>query len=84
VVPEEEKENRTEKLMEEIMPKIFHHLGRETELAWLWCRPAALALIRPLTWEPLYDVGAFLKLKPKNKKGKNHMIISIDAKKPMR
>ena len=33
---------------------------------WLWCRPAATDLIRPLTWEPLYAVGAALE-KTKNK-----------------
>ena len=71
------------------MTKNFHHLGKETELAWLWCRPAALAPIRPLTWEHLYDVGAPLKLKQNenkqtNKKDKKHMILSTDAKKPIR
>ena len=24
---------------------------------WLWCRPAAAALIRPLAWEPPYAAG---------------------------
>ena len=47
------------------MTKNFHHLGKETELAWLWCRLAAPAPIRPLFWDPLYDVGVGLKLKPK-------------------
>ena len=27
----------------------------------LWCRAAAVALIRPLAWEPPYAVGAALK-----------------------
>ena len=27
-------------------------------LLWLWCRPAATALIRPLVWEPPYATGA--------------------------
>ena len=35
-------------------------------LLWLWCRPAATALIRPLAWEPPYAAGAALK-RPKNK-----------------
>ena len=26
-------------------------------LLWLWCRPAAVALILPLAWEPPYAVG---------------------------
>ena len=36
---------------------------------WLWCRLAAIALIRFLAWEPPYAVGAALKSqKPKKKK----------------
>ena len=35
---------------------------------WLWCRPAAVALIRPLVWEPPYAAGAALKKKKKKKK----------------
>ena len=31
------------------------------DLAWLWRRPAAVAPIRPLAWEPLYATGAVLK-----------------------
>ena len=27
-------------------------------LLWLWCTPAATALIRPLAWEPPYAAGA--------------------------
>ena len=30
-------------------------------LLWLWCRPAAVAPIRPLPWEPPYAAGAALK-----------------------
>ena len=30
---------------------------------WLWRRPAAIALIRPLSWEPPYAAGAALKSK---------------------
>ena len=29
-------------------------------LLWLWCRPAAMAPIRPLVWEPPYATGAAL------------------------
>ena len=38
---------------------------RSSDLAllWLWCRPAAAALIGPLAWEPPYAVGAALKKK---------------------
>ena len=34
-------------------------------LPWLWCRPAAVAPIRPLAWEHPYAVGAALKKKKK-------------------
>ena len=38
-------------------------------LLWLWRRPAAIAPIRPLAWEPSYAVGGALKgQKTKNKK----------------
>ena len=33
---------------------------KDLVLLWLWCRPAATALIRPLAWEPPYAVGAAL------------------------
>ena len=42
--------------------------GSDPALLWLWCRPAATALIGPLAWEPPYAVGAALKLKKKKKK----------------
>ena len=35
---------------------------------WLWPRPVAVALIRPLAWEPPYAMGVALKRqKTKNK-----------------
>ena len=39
------------------------------DLAWLWCRSAATALIGPLVLEPPYTVGATLK-RTKSKKNK--------------
>ena len=36
----------------------------------LWCRPAAVALIRPLAWELPYATGTALKSKKKKKKKK--------------
>ena len=33
------------------------------DLAWLWCRPAATAPIRPLAREPPFATGAALKKK---------------------
>ena len=32
-------------------------------LLWLWCRPATVALIRPLAWEHPYAAGVALKSK---------------------
>ena len=39
--------------------------GSDPVLLWLWLRPVAAALIRPLTWEPPYASG------PAQEKGKN-------------
>ena len=36
-------------------------LSLDPELLWLWCRPAATALIQPLVWEFPYAAGATLK-----------------------
>ena len=44
--------------------------GLDRTLLQLWHRPAAVALIRPLAWEPPYAAGAALKSK-KNQKTKN-------------
>ena len=35
--------------------------AKELALLWLWCRPAATAVIRPLVWEPPYAAGVALK-----------------------
>ena len=40
---------------------VGHRGGLDPELLWLWCRPAATALIRPLAWELSYAVGVALK-----------------------
>ena len=40
---------------------------RDPALLWLWCRPAAVAPIQPLAWEPPYAVDTALKSKNKNK-----------------
>ena len=42
-------------------------------LLWLWCRPVAVAVIRPLAWEPPYAMGTaqeMAKKRPKKKKKK--------------
>ena len=47
-----------------------HRHGSYLALLWLWYRPVATALIRSLTWEPPYAMGAVLE-KTKKKKGKS-------------
>ena len=42
--------------------------GSDSKLLWLWCRPAAVAPVRPLSWEPPYAVGAVLKRQKERKK----------------
>ena len=37
---------------------VGHRCGSDPTLLWLWHRPAATALIRPLAWEPPYASGA--------------------------
>ena len=46
-------------------------------LLWLWCRPAAVALIRSLVWEPPYAVGATLK--SRREKKKRNEIMRLEA-----
>ena len=43
----------------------------DPELLWLWCRPAAIASIWPLAWEPPYAAGAAIKDKKKEKENKD-------------
>ena len=47
----------------------FAQWVKDPTLQWLWCRPAAVAPIRSLAWEPPYAVGAALK-KTKDKRQK--------------
>ena len=42
--------------------------GLDLALLWLWYRPATLALLGPLAWEPPYAVGAAIKSKNKKQK----------------
>ena len=61
---------------------VGHRCGLDPELLWLWCRPAATTLIRPLAWEPPYSAGTALeeakrqkkKKRKKEKKKRNHSI----------
>ena len=56
---------------------VGHRHGSDPKLLWLWHRPAATALIRPLAWGPPYAVGATLK---KTKKKKRKGINKIETK----
>ena len=40
---------------------VGQRLGLDSALLWLWYRPMATALIRPLAWEPPYAEGVALK-----------------------
>ena len=51
---------------------IGRSLGLDLMLLWLWCRPAAIAPIEPLAWEPPYAAGAALKSRKKKKKAISH------------
>ena len=54
---------------------VSHRSGLDPVLLWLWHRPAAIALIRPLAWEPPYATSVALKTTTttttKKKKKKN-------------
>ena len=47
---------------------VGHRVGSDLAFPWLWCRPAAKALIGPLAWEPPCAAGAALKRKRQKKK----------------
>ena len=48
-------------------------------LLWLWCRPAAAALIRPLAWEPPYAAGAALNRFKKTKQNQKNPAFLIQV-----
>ena len=56
--------------------------GSDPALVWLWHRPAAAALIRPLAWEPPYAVGVALK-KAKKKEKRKIQVDTVAAISPM-
>ena len=47
---------------------IAHRHSLDPVLLWLWCKLAAIALIRPLAWEHPYASGVTLKRQEKKKK----------------
>ena len=44
-----------------MLPRVVHGQGSDSELLWLWYRPAAAALIQPLAQELPYAIGAAIK-----------------------
>ena len=63
---------------------VGRRLGLDLVLLWLWCKPAPIALTRPLAWEPPYAVGVALKRqkdthkkKPKKKKQERKSIRGV-------
>ena len=59
---------------------VGHRRSLDPALLWFWCRLAATAPIRPLTWELPYDVGVAqemakrqIKIKIKTSRGKQHV-----------
>ena len=46
---------------------VGHRHGMDPAFLWLWHRPAAVALIRPLAWELPYTAGAALQGDKTNK-----------------
>ena len=57
---------------------VGHRCGLDLVLLWLWHSLAAVALIRPLAWEPPCDGGVALKSKKKNPFSLEiHLVISI-------
>ena len=49
---------------------IDHRRGSDPVLLWLWCRPTATTLIRPLAWEPPCALSVTLKKKKKKNRKK--------------
>ena len=42
--------------------------GSDLMLLWLWCRPATVAPIQPVAWEPPYAMGVALKRQKRKSK----------------
>ena len=55
---------------------VGHRHASDLVLLWLWHKPAATALIRPLAWERPYAVGVALEKAKKKKKRKKETIFS--------
>ena len=55
--------------------------GLDPTLLWLWCRPATVALIRPLAWEFPFAMGAALKKKKKGSTSNFFFLIQQPSRK---
>ena len=58
---------------------VGHRCSSDLALLWLWHRPAATVLIRPLAWEFPYAADAALKRQKTNKKGKKQMKLFLSS-----
>ena len=47
---------------------VGHRCSSDLTLLWIWHRLAAVAMTRPLAWEPPYAMGAALKTKKEKEK----------------
>ena len=56
---------------------VGHGHSLDLALLWLWCRPAAVALIRTLAWEPPHAEGAALQSKKKERE-KERKVFHLD------
>ena len=50
---------------------VGHRLGSDLALLWVWCRPLATALIKPLAWELPQATGAALEKAERQKTKQN-------------
>ena len=55
-----------------------HRRGLDPVLLWLWCRPAVVAPIGLLGWEPPYAAGEALKSKKQQKNDTNELIYKLE------
>ena len=55
---------------------VGHRRGLDLMLLWLWHRPAAVAPIRPLAWEPPHAAGEALK-RQKTKTKQNKIAFNV-------
>ena len=61
---------------------VGHRHASDSTLLWLWYRLAAVALIQPLAWEPLYAAGAATKRQKKKTKQNKQTNKKKQKKKP--